>query len=54
MTASTAEPVGSDGVRIVLKGRITAYTAAPIWSSALETLARNPHRPIIIDCCARH
>jgi phospholipid/cholesterol/gamma-HCH transport system permease protein len=36
-------------VRIVLKGRITAYTAAPIWSSALETLARNPHRPIIID-----
>jgi anti-anti-sigma regulatory factor len=41
--------LGSEGVRIVLKGRTTAYTAAPIWSSALETLARNPHRPLIID-----
>jgi len=49
MTASTAEPAASDGVRIVLKGRITAYTAAPIWRSALETLASNPDRPIIID-----
>src|SRR5215470_18721767 len=49
MTASTAEPTAFDAVRIVLKGRITAYTAAPIWRSALETLAGNPDRPIIID-----
>ena len=49
MTASSAEPVVHDGLRIELKGRITAYTAAPIWRSALETLARNPDRPIIID-----
>jgi phospholipid/cholesterol/gamma-HCH transport system permease protein len=49
MTASTGEPVTSEGVRIELKGRITAYTAAPIWRSALETLARNPDRPIIVD-----
>jgi phospholipid/cholesterol/gamma-HCH transport system permease protein len=49
MTASTAERAASDGVRIMLKGRITAYTAAPMWRSALETLAGNPHRPIIID-----
>ena len=49
MTAATAERVGSDGVRIVLKGRITAYTAAPVWRSALETLTRNPDRPIVID-----
>lgn len=49
MTASIAQPVVSDGVRIELKGRITAYTAAPIWRSALETLALNPDRPIIVD-----
>jgi phospholipid/cholesterol/gamma-HCH transport system permease protein len=49
MTASTGEPVASEGVRIELKGRITAYTAAPIWRSALETLACNPDRPIIVD-----
>jgi phospholipid/cholesterol/gamma-HCH transport system permease protein len=49
MTVSTAEPVAPDGVRIELKGRITAYTAAPMWRSALETLARNPDRPIIVD-----
>ncbi len=34
---------------IRLPHRITAYTAAPIWQSALDTLARNPHRPIIVD-----
>jgi phospholipid/cholesterol/gamma-HCH transport system permease protein len=49
MTTSTVEPVGANGVRIELKGRITAYTAAPMWRSALETLARNPDRPIIVD-----
>jgi phospholipid/cholesterol/gamma-HCH transport system permease protein len=49
MTASTTEPVGADGVRIELKGPITAYTAAPIWQTALETLARNPDHPIIVD-----
>ncbi|MBV9723937.1 MAG: ABC transporter permease [Gammaproteobacteria bacterium] len=48
MTASATEPV-ANGVRIELKGRITAYTAAPIWRSALETLARNPERSIIVD-----
>jgi phospholipid/cholesterol/gamma-HCH transport system permease protein len=49
MTASTTQPVAADGVRIELKGWITAYTAAPIWRSARETLARNPSRPIIVD-----
>jgi phospholipid/cholesterol/gamma-HCH transport system permease protein len=49
MTTSTVEPVGANSVRIELKGRITAYTAAPMWRSALETLARNPDRPIIVD-----
>ena len=49
MTASTAEPIAPDEVRIELKGRITAYTAAPLWRSALETLARNPDRRIIVD-----
>jgi len=34
---------------IVLGGRITAQTVAPIWRSALETLSRNPNRPIRVD-----
>src|SRR5215831_19241410 len=45
----SALEVAADGVRIELKGRITAYTAAPIWRSALETLARHPDHPIIVD-----
>ena len=29
-------PVGTDeGASVVLEGRITAYTAAPIWQSAI-------------------
>ena len=39
----------ADDVRVVLEGRITAHTAAPIWQSAIETLARNPDRPIVVD-----
>ena len=34
---------------MVLEGRITAYTAAPIWRSAIDTLARNPDRPVVVD-----
>jgi len=34
---------------VVLEGRITAYTAAPIWQSVSETLARNPDRPVVVD-----
>jgi phospholipid/cholesterol/gamma-HCH transport system permease protein len=49
MAASSAEPVPAAGGRIELKGRITAHTAAPIWRSALDTLARYPDRPIIVD-----
>jgi phospholipid/cholesterol/gamma-HCH transport system permease protein len=33
----------------MLEGRITAHTAAPIWQSAIDTLARNPTQPIVID-----
>lgn len=40
---------GADGIRLVLEGRLTAHTTAPIWQSALETLARNPDRPIVVD-----
>src|ERR1044072_1308821 len=36
-------------VRVVLERRITANTAAPIWRSALETLARYPDRPVVVD-----
>jgi phospholipid/cholesterol/gamma-HCH transport system permease protein len=38
-----------DDASIRLPHRITAYTAAPIWQAAIDTLARNPHGPIIID-----
>ena len=39
----------SDVVKIALEGRITAYTAAPIWRAAVDTLERNPVRPNIVD-----
>ena len=34
---------------ISLEGRVTAYTVAPIWRAALDTLSRNPDRPVIVD-----
>jgi phospholipid/cholesterol/gamma-HCH transport system permease protein len=34
---------------IVLEGRITAMAAAPVWQAAIETLAKNPHRPVVVD-----
>ena len=36
-------------VRVVLEGRITAHTAAAVWQSALESLAHNPDRPVVVD-----
>lgn len=39
----------TDSIRVMLEGRITAHTAAPIWQSAVDTLARNPDRPIVVD-----
>lgn len=47
-TAPTAPPAG-DPAAITLEGRITAYTVAPIWRAALETLSRNPDRRIVVD-----
>jgi phospholipid/cholesterol/gamma-HCH transport system permease protein len=38
-----------DGASIMLEGRITAYTAAPIWQSAIDALERNPDRPVLVD-----
>src|SRR5258708_10768228 len=33
----------------VLKGRITAYNAAPVWRKAIETLTRQPGVPVAVD-----
>jgi phospholipid/cholesterol/gamma-HCH transport system permease protein len=33
----------------VLEGRITAYTAPPIWRAAVDMLTRNPNQPVVID-----
>jgi len=49
MTTATLAPTGGNGVTITLEGRITAYTAAPIWRTALDTLSRNPDRRIVVD-----
>ncbi len=47
---TTAGELTSDGgASVVLSGRITAYTAAPTWKSAIATLDRNPGRPVIVD-----
>jgi phospholipid/cholesterol/gamma-HCH transport system permease protein len=42
-------PAEADSVRVVLEGRITAHTAAPIWQAAIDTLTRNPDRPVVVD-----
>jgi len=48
-SATTPPPPGGDAVPIVLQGRITAYTAGPVWQAALDTLANNRDRPVILD-----
>ena len=47
--ATTSGSSSDDGVTVVLQGRITAYTAAPVWESALDMLTRNPNRPVVVD-----
>lgn len=42
-----ADPAGA--VTLALKGRLTAYSVAPVWHQALETLSRHPDRPILVD-----
>jgi phospholipid/cholesterol/gamma-HCH transport system permease protein len=50
MSITTASESGTGhAVSVVLQGRITAYTAAPIWKYAIDTLMRNPNSPIIVD-----
>ncbi|HCU53897.1 MAG TPA: endopeptidase [Gammaproteobacteria bacterium] len=44
---STAATTGT--VTFSLEGRLTAYTVAPVWRNALDTLTRNPDRPIVVD-----
>lgn len=48
MTTASAAPAGGAAL-ILLEGRITAHTVAPIWRAALEILARNPDRPVRVD-----
>src|SRR5262249_34198127 len=49
MTTAQGVAAAEEAATIILEGRITAYTAAPIWRGALETLSRNPNRPIRVD-----
>ncbi|MDS4040955.1 MAG: hypothetical protein RKP20_07260 [Candidatus Competibacter sp.] len=48
-TPAANRPDGGDAVTLALEGRITAYTAAPFWRQALETLTRHPDGPIRVD-----
>ena len=41
--------MSAQGMRVVLEGRITAHTAAPIWQFCIDTFARNPNRPVVVD-----
>jgi ABC-type transporter Mla MlaB component len=47
--SAASEPGTNDEVSVLLAGRITAYTAAPVWKSAVDTLMRNPNRQVIVD-----
>ncbi len=49
MTLGRAAASAGESATIILEGRITAYTVAPIWRAALETLSRNPDHPIHVD-----
>ena len=48
-TATASESVIDGAARLELAGRITAYTAAPIWKSAIEALDRNRGRRVVVD-----
>jgi len=48
-TMNLPVPPGSDAATIVLEGRLTAYTAGPVWRRALDTLTKNPDRPVVVD-----
>jgi ABC-type transporter Mla MlaB component len=45
----TSIPSDADAANIVLEGRITAYTAGPVWQAPLDTLERNPNRPVVVE-----
>lgn len=47
--AMNSAPSGNGAARIVLEGRITAYTAGPVWRAALDTLDTHPDRPVVVD-----
>jgi phospholipid/cholesterol/gamma-HCH transport system permease protein len=47
--ATASGSARGDGASVVLEGRITAYTAAPVWRSAIDTLTRNPSRQVVVD-----
>ncbi|MDB6089061.1 MAG: endopeptidase [Gammaproteobacteria bacterium] len=49
ITTASDSGTGDDAVSVVLQGRITAYTAAPVWKYAIDTLTRNPNRRVIVD-----
>jgi phospholipid/cholesterol/gamma-HCH transport system permease protein len=49
MATAREAPAGGNSATITLEGRITAYTVAPIWKSAMETLRRNPDRRVVVD-----
>jgi len=49
MTTTEYNTEGNGALIFPLEGRITAYTVGPIWNRALETLARNADRAVVID-----
>jgi phospholipid/cholesterol/gamma-HCH transport system permease protein len=49
MMTATSAGAGASAASIMLEERITAYTAGPVWQAALDTLAKNPDRPVFVD-----
>jgi phospholipid/cholesterol/gamma-HCH transport system permease protein len=49
MTETMVQTGIGEAATFALEGRLTAYTVAPVWAEALETLRRNPERPIVVD-----
>jgi len=48
-SAIASRPSGAEVASIVLEGRISAYTAGPVWRAAVDLLEKNPNRPTVVE-----
>ena len=52
MAALALQPGNGGPARIVLSGRLDAYTVGPLWAEAHAALRAHASKPLIVDCSA--